>query len=156
MRSKAQFNYSPPLLGSRASCAQVLPNGPFSKVAMSVNPVPAHPLMIMATIAAMNSRMSCLADDLAQCEVRNSLCTTSCPRNPLSQDEAWGQPCCGVPTAANSARKWRKPGRTFVRFCPQPDCQRPIAMSQKLPTSDLATSAARPHAWRSNNESDSS
>ena len=59
------LNYSP-LLGSKASCAQVLPVGPFSRVAMSVKlPAPAHPLMMTATIAEMSNRMSYLANDLS-------------------------------------------------------------------------------------------
>ena len=59
----AQLDYSLPL-DSNASCVQVLPVGPFSNVEMSVKPpAPAHPLMMTATIAEMNSRMACLADD---------------------------------------------------------------------------------------------
>ena len=65
MAGTTTINYSPPL-GSKASCAQVLPVGPFSRVAMSVKlPAPAHPLMMTATIAEMSNRMSYLANDLS-------------------------------------------------------------------------------------------
>ena len=52
-----QWDYSLPL-DSNVSCVQVFPFGPFCSVERSVKPVPAHPLMMAAITAVMNSRIA--------------------------------------------------------------------------------------------------